>query len=62
MIKVIENFYLALLTGGLVYVVIKNSQGSANIIRESGQGIANLTRVASGGAPGVYGYSIFGGN
>jgi hypothetical protein len=67
-IKVIENYYLSLLTIGLVVLVVagrnrngqSNATGAARILRESGQSVANLTRVASGGATQGYGYSILG--
>lgn len=61
MVKALEGWYLALLTIGIGYVVLRNSSGAASIIRESGQGVSNLTKVASGGGSPVFGYSVLGG-
>ena len=57
-LKNIENFYLALLTVGIGVLILKNSRGTSTIIREGGQNIAVLTRVASGGPVGPFGYNV----
>lgn len=55
-IGTIEAWYLGLLTIGIGYVILKNSEGASRIVREVGQNVSNLTTVASGGAPSQYGY------
>ncbi len=53
-----EKWFIGLLGLGILYTVLKNSKGTGAIIRETTQGIAGLTTVASGGAKPSFGYSV----
>ena len=58
MVETIEKFYIGLLGIGILYVVLKNSNGAGTIVREVGQDIGGLTKTASGGQQPTFGYSV----